>query len=283
MHWDLSSGQATDGACMMHGRYLPADCDLLFPAHLSVGAAADSAHEYTLKQYLMTARQDTANLEMCKVSPSTLPFLLNNMVDLRFTSHVLNNLMFISPNRHLLYVTDSNTYRGDNRYTHHFEHLSCFLPGLLALGVHTLPLNHLEDIGLNYTALADDLLLDARMGYKELASFNLADLHLWAAEGLAQTCYLTYADQPTGLGPDIITVRSGGLHPEIPWMVAMQEWKRQGRRGLPPGVGDKRPWTGDSNNTTDMLSRETSITGKDYYIRNSEYQLRPEVSKAFSL
>ena len=32
---------------------------------LSVGSAADSAHEYTLKQFLLTARSDGANLEMC--------------------------------------------------------------------------------------------------------------------------------------------------------------------------------------------------------------------------
>ena len=35
------------------------------PVHLSVGAAADSGHEYTLKQFLLTARTDKRNLEMC--------------------------------------------------------------------------------------------------------------------------------------------------------------------------------------------------------------------------
>ena len=34
--------------------------------HLSVGGASDSAHEYTLKQYLLTALTDKASLEMCK-------------------------------------------------------------------------------------------------------------------------------------------------------------------------------------------------------------------------
>ena len=33
--------------------------------HLSVGANSDSAHEYTLKQFLLTARTDKHNLEMC--------------------------------------------------------------------------------------------------------------------------------------------------------------------------------------------------------------------------
>ncbi|KAG0699899.1 glycoside hydrolase family 47 protein [Suillus ampliporus] len=240
MHWNLSSGQAKD-------------------ARLSVGAASDSAHEYTLKQYLMTARKDKANLEMY----------------LRFTSHVFNNLMFISPKRQLLYVTDSNLYRSGNRPTHHFEHLSCFFPGLLALGAHTLPLNNLEEVGLNFTELADDLLPKHKMGYEDLASFNLADLHLWAAEGLAQTCYLTYADQPTGLGPDVITMLSGGSRPEIPWMDAMREWKTSGRKGPPPGVGDKVPWAGDIT-TRNAREREMAFSMRDYHVRNAVYQLRPE-------
>lgn len=37
-------------------------------AHLSVGAQADSAHEYLLKQYLMTAKTDKASLKMCMCS-----------------------------------------------------------------------------------------------------------------------------------------------------------------------------------------------------------------------
>jgi hypothetical protein len=33
--------------------------------HLSVGAQADSAHEYLLKLYLLTGKTDKASLEMC--------------------------------------------------------------------------------------------------------------------------------------------------------------------------------------------------------------------------
>lgn len=240
MYWNISSGQAKD-------------------AHLSVGAASDSAHEYILKQYLMTARKDKANLEMY----------------LRFTSHVLNNLMYISPNRHLLYVTDSKLYRTGNRPTHNFEHLSCFFPGLLALGAHTLPLNNLEEVGLNFTALADDLLPKQKLGYEVLTSFDLKDLHLWAAEGLAQTCYLTYADQPTGLGPDIINMLSGGPRPEILWMDAMQDWRTSGGIGPPPGVGDKHPWVGDRT-PRNAREREMAYAMRDYYVKNADYQLRPE-------
>jgi len=42
--------------------------DYLFVAHLSVGAQADSAHEYLLKQYLLTAKTDKISLEMCMLA-----------------------------------------------------------------------------------------------------------------------------------------------------------------------------------------------------------------------
>lgn len=190
--------------------------------------------------------------------------------------------MYISPNRHLLYVTDSKLYRTGNRPTHNFEHLSCFFPGLLALGAHTLPLNNLEEVGLNFTALADDLLPKHKLGYEVLASFDLKDLHLWAAEGLAQTCYLTYADQPTGLGPDIINMLSGGSRPEILWMDAMQDWRTSGRIGPPPGVGDKHPWVGDRT-PRNAREREMAYAMRDYYVKNADYQLRPEVRKQASM
>ena len=39
--------------------------------HKSVGAAADSAHEYFLKQFLLTGQKDKASLEMCAYSLHT--------------------------------------------------------------------------------------------------------------------------------------------------------------------------------------------------------------------
>jgi hypothetical protein len=58
------------------------------------------------------------------------------------------------------------------------EHLSCFLPGLFSLGIYTL--QHSPSL------LGEDAL----------------KLQRWAAEGLGTTCWLTYADHVTGLGPD---------------------------------------------------------------------------------
>lgn len=92
--------------------------------------------------------------------------------------------------------------------SHTFEHLSCFLPGLLALGVRELDL---DSINLD-TVLAGSARRSGRVSARERDHFemikkhkSLKELHLWAAEGLAETCWLTYVDQPSGLGPDEVT------------------------------------------------------------------------------
>ena len=185
--------------------------------------------------------------------------------------------------------------------THTFEHLACFFPGLLALGVHLLPLNNLDALGINVTALADDLLPADHWALADLAHFDLADLHLWAAEGIAQTCYLTYADQPTGLGPEIVRME---VHPEmgaLRWMDAMRAWAGRGGPGerwkkasgwgrAPPGVVDLKPWTSPLHGdvTVERLVRpgrskgKPNTYGRDYLIGNTAYYLRPEVRGARS-
>lgn len=229
--------------------------------------------------------------------------------DLRFTSYVINNMLFLTPERNLLYVTDATMWKRGMAPSHIFQHLACFFPGLLALGVHLLPLNHLDALGINVTALANDMLPADRLAYANLAKFDLTDVHLWAAEGLAQTCYLTYADQPTGLGPEILQMDVG---PEggIRWMDAMRAWKfgedeQGGGRGmdergawwesgsgwgrLPPGVRDQKPWTSplSENATVEGLvppvrkkGKRPNTFGRDYLIKNTEYYLRPEVCGA---
>ncbi|KAG9312816.1 glycoside hydrolase family 47 protein [Chiua virens] len=249
---------------------------------LSVGAAADSAHEYTLKQFLLTARSDRANLEMCQLFfwSSWHSFSLQ-FIDLRFTTHVINNLLYLSPQRQLLYVTDATSYQDKTSTSHSFEHLSCFFPGLLALGVQSLPLNNLEEIGINITQLGENFPPRQRQSYEALAGFNLSDLHLWAAEGIGQMCYLSYVDQPTGLGPDIVAMRtgkSGGIR----WMDEMRKWKTSGQLGPPPGVGDKRPWVANPKAMTVRQKQIDTIT-RDYGIKNTDYYLRPEVWIMLSL
>ncbi|KAL1700218.1 glycoside hydrolase family 47 protein [Schizophyllum commune] len=255
---------------------------------VSAGAQADSAHEYLLKQYLLTAKRDQESLQLY----------------IRTATHIITELMYISPTRHLLYVTDKMPSRTshDAQVSHRFEHLSCFLPGLLALGVDQLPLDDVD--------FADAFDRDhptQRAEWEKLRGFSLRDVHLWAAEGLAQTCWLTYADMPTGLGPDEMIFYtsmpeegagigggwfapktaggsgSGSNRPKTQtfggtlWIDALRSWKRAGARGVPPGVGDKAPV---------VYSQEDRVRGaygRDYALKKNEYLLRPETLESLYL
>ncbi|TDL23978.1 seven-hairpin glycosidase [Rickenella mellea] len=132
--------------------------------HVSIGAMADSGYEYLLKQYLLTSQTDKDSLEMY-VTQANL---------------IIENLLYLSPKRNLLYVTDVwMNPTGPYAPSRKFEHLSCFLPGLLALGAYTLPDHALPP--------------------------SQRERHWWAAKGLTRTCWLMYHDQPTGLGPEEVT------------------------------------------------------------------------------
>ncbi|KAJ6538435.1 glycoside hydrolase [Mycena vulgaris] len=190
--------------------------------HFSVGAYADSAHEYLLKQWLLTARSE----------PHTKALYL------RAVESIIDTLLYVTPKRKLLYVTDVNS--GVPSFK--FEHLSCFLPGLLALGVHTL-----------------DLPLPTK------------ELHAWAAEGIATTCWLSYADQASGLGPDEMTMtRPPGPYTDGKWTTLLAKWEAAGRPGgLPPGLGRAKP--------------ERSEAARDYRADKLTYLLRPEAVESFYL
>jgi len=100
---------------------------------------------------------------------------------------------------------------------------------------------------------------------------------MWAAEGLAQTCYLTYLDQPTWLSPDEIIIYStpdrkqpnrqilGGPR----WIYALEKWRASGSRGTPPGLAQRKPvmWKAE----------------RDYHVVKPWYLLRPEVSMQHSV
>ncbi|KAH8832921.1 glycoside hydrolase [Flagelloscypha sp. PMI_526] len=184
----------------------------------SVGAFADSGHEYLLKQYLMSSKSE----------PRALRMYLKSM------NAIIDKLLYVTPNRGLLYVTDTLGVLA----SHKFEHLSCFLPGLLALGAVTLDLSP-----------------------KDL------ERHTWAARGLAYTCYITYADQATGLGPDEVTMtpfapnREEGL-----WVKQLALWEKAGRRGQVPGLNEG------------LLVKESGK--RDYNIRTDGWFLRPEAIEA---
>ncbi|KAF9516571.1 glycoside hydrolase family 47 protein [Hydnum rufescens UP504] len=147
---------------------------------------------------------------------------------------VLEKLTFLSSTRDLLYITDTK----DGVPEHRLEHLSCFFGGLLALGVETVDLPQQD-----------------------------ADLHRWAAEGLTTTCWMTYAETQSGLGPEEaqFKVTFDRLHP-LKWMDTVRAWENAGREGgVPPGV--KAP---------QLILGESRSGHRDYYLRSPGYYLRPE-------
>ncbi|KAJ4473608.1 glycoside hydrolase [Lentinula aciculospora] len=211
----------------------------------SVGAFADSAHEYLLKQWLMTSRSETKIKDLY----------------LNASKSIIEHLLYVTPNREMLYVTDADMLKPPSQKTDKstesssttdsgststlsgipsgtFEHLSCFLPGLLALGAQTLDLPASEK-----------------------------EMHLWAAEGLAYSCWLTYADMKTGLGPDVMSMKLFPKNEDGLWLPRVEKWKEQGRSGRPPGL--REPGVA------------TEKTGRDYTIYKRSYLLRPEALESF--
>jgi len=89
---------------------------------------------------------------------------------------------------------------------------------------------------------------------------------MWAAEGLGHSCWIMYADQASGLGPDVATMDAWpGNWREGKWIYHVEVWQRAGMPGnKPPGVGGLAP------------PAEAGET-KDYHIKTDTYLSRPEV------
>ena len=160
--------------------------------------------------------------------------------------------------------------------TNKFEHLSFFLLGLLALGVQTL---------------GDELPPGERTP------------HLAAAEGLAYSCWLMYAEGLHGLAPDEVMfermerrrMRPGGewipaetraeggmgLRKDEKWFDAYDKWQMEGAKGSPPGVPVKgvkgMGWGGLAGVGVAQPMRSKSSEKKDYFSLKTKYLLRPEV------
>ncbi|KAI9453041.1 seven-hairpin glycosidase [Lactarius psammicola] len=195
---------------------------------VSVGASADSAYEYMLKQWLLTARTDTKARDLY----------------LRSVDAILDHLTYLTPSRNLLYVTDATVdLHGSFKPSHRFEHLTCFLPATLALGAVTLP--------------------------------DVPRRHMWAARALAHTCWMLYADSPSGLSPDGVIMRSTsrtGVPSPFgrPWVTHLEQWEQSGGWGDPPGVPPPK-----SVRDTDRPLDYTPVS-KGYF-------LRPETVESFYL
>lgn len=120
-------------------------------ATITMGARGDSYYEYLLKQWLQTGK--------------TINYLLDD-----YLTAVEGVREFLakrsSPNK-LLFIGELSA--GSEAFNPKMDHLTCFLPGTLALG-------HAN---------------------------GLPDWHMTMAEELLYTCYLTYAAHPTFLAPEI--------------------------------------------------------------------------------
>ena len=134
-------------------------------------------------------------------------------IDIKSATGIINKLIYQTPTRGLLYVVDND----HNKARHRLQQLSCYLPGVLALGASTLP--------------------DAELSPKH------KEIHRWAAHGLAYTCAISFADQETGLGPEEIWMTTGGRR----LMDVVDEWESKGRPGdVPPGMGEPQPERNES-------------------------------------
>jgi mannosyl-oligosaccharide alpha-1,2-mannosidase len=179
-----------------------------------------------------------------ETNPSSL--LKNgSFADLRATRGILDTLLYLSPTRQLLYVTDTT---GDHP-SRRFEHLSCFYPGLLALGAHTL---------------------SSDTSHPEISEHDLA-LQRWAAEGLAHTCWIMYGESVSGLGPEEALFASAGLPVTKTfterWMSHVRNWEAEGSpEDKPPGVA----------NLAKLVMKGSGVA-RDYATRRGQYLLRPEV------
>ncbi|KAJ8938578.1 hypothetical protein NQ314_011437 [Rhamnusium bicolor] len=120
-------------------------------ATITLGARGDSYYEYLLKQWIQTGKViDYLKDDYVTSIEGIEKHLVRRTVP--------NNFVFIG-----------ELLAGGKDFKPKMDHLTCYLPGTLALGVHHgLPKNHMK--------LADDLLT---------------------------TCYQTYAQQPTFLAPEI--------------------------------------------------------------------------------
>lgn len=122
-------------------------------SHLGVytlGARADSYYEYLLKQWIQGGRKEADLLEDY----------------LQAIEGVTKNLIRKSEPNKLTFVGELS----HNQFSPKMDHLVCFLPGTLALGVH----------------------------------HGLSANHMKLAKELIETCYQMYAQIETGLSPEIV-------------------------------------------------------------------------------
>ncbi|EFN60136.1 hypothetical protein CHLNCDRAFT_33654 [Chlorella variabilis] len=128
---------------------------------VSFGALGDSYYEYLLKMWLIKGRQDEMYRSMWE----------------RAMDEMINKLVFTS-REGLTYVAEFDR----SIIKHKFDHLVCFVPGMLALGAHS----------------------GAVQGAK-------AERYMQLAADLTHTCWQMYHRMPSGLSPEYVTFSAQGM------------------------------------------------------------------------
>ncbi|KAE9535087.1 hypothetical protein AGLY_008379 [Aphis glycines] len=121
-------------------------------SEIKIGARGDSYYEYLLKQWIQTGK--------------SIDFLKDDYLEA--IDGIITQLVRTSPKRNLTYIGELKA--GSRNFHPKMDHLVCYLPGTLALGVH----------------------------------YGMPSSHMRLAEKLMETCYRMYADQPTFLSPEIV-------------------------------------------------------------------------------
>jgi len=118
---------------------------------IKLGARGDSYYEYLLKQWIQTGKVHD--------------FLKDDYM--KAVEGIKKKLVKRTPQKNLLFIGE---LKGDSKeFVPKMDHLVCFVPGMLALGVH----------------------------------HGMPEDHMTLAVDLMETCYRTYAERPTFLAPEI--------------------------------------------------------------------------------
>ena len=160
--------------------------DLATGSTVTLGARGDSYYEYLLKQFLQTGidwlRDDYLNA-------------IDAVRD-RLMRRTLGE-------QKLLYV--SEVIRKSESLNPKMDHLTCFLPGTLALGYYHMVKRKQQQDQQSYRghAILNVPEANGETGKKEDEIADRFADHLSLAEDLARTCYVTYNMTATGLSPEI--------------------------------------------------------------------------------
>eukprot|EP00467_Chlorarachnion_reptans_P011364 CAMPEP_0114532346 /NCGR_PEP_ID=MMETSP0109-20121206/26614_1 /TAXON_ID=29199 /ORGANISM="Chlorarachnion reptans, Strain CCCM449" /LENGTH=759 /DNA_ID=CAMNT_0001715399 /DNA_START=323 /DNA_END=2606 /DNA_ORIENTATION=+ len=139
---------------------------------ITMGGLADSFYEYLLKLYLLTGMVDTQVLGMYN----------------RAMQSMREHLVRITTDKTEAFLTE---YVG-GRHLNEMEHLSCFVPGMLALG--TTVFNPSLNRRLSK--------LNRELSPEEIKLKENAREHLVLADQILRGCLASYDAMPTGLGPE---------------------------------------------------------------------------------